>query len=85
MEQVYEVALKIALPASIAALVVAIILYLVSRQLGNGRQEMRTLRISLEHDPSPAQVAKAVEIFPDTSRYTGPHRITELARQAGIE
>lgn len=85
MEQVYEIALKIALPVGIGAFVLAIIIYIITRPMAKARLEVRDLRIALEHNPSPAHISKASSMFPAANAYTGDHKIQELARQCGFE
>ena len=85
MEQVFATIGPIALIASIAMAVAAVICHIIGIQLTQQREEIRVLRVALERDPSPGQLAQAIRIWPEVGKYSANMQKVELVKKAHEE
>lgn len=82
MEQILSTAGAVGLPVAIAAVVGAIIAILISYNIKQSRETVRTLRIALESDPSPGQINQARELFPDATQFPQSQQVGHMVRLA---
>ena len=82
---IYKVALVASWPLAIGAILAMAAAYVVSRQLNQNREELRTLRMSLERTPSPAQIGEGMRMWPDVAQFPENLRITEMIKLAAKE
>lgn len=85
MEEVFGVIGPIALISAIGTAVVAVICHIIAYQSNQSREEMRVLRVALERDPSPAQLAQAIRMWPEAGKFSPNLQKTELVRRAHEE
>lgn len=85
MEEVFGVIGPIALISAIGTAVVAVICHIIAYQSNQGREEMRVLRVGLERDPTPAQLAQAIRMWPEAGKFSPNLQKTELVRRAHEE
>lgn len=85
MDQVLDIAGKVAIPLVIAGIIAAAITYWFARGLSASREAMRKLRTALERDPTPAQLAESLRTWPSAGSLPGQHQVNEFKRLAGIE
>lgn len=70
---------------AVVALVLALIGHLYGRQVSEGRETVRKLRVGLEHDPSPGQLGQALRLWPEAAKYPGNNQRIELVKQAQLD
>lgn len=85
MEEIFKIVGPIGLIAAIAAAVTAVICHIVAMQLSQQREELRVLRVALERDPSPGQLAQAVRMWPEVGKYSPNMQKAELVKKAHEE
>lgn len=82
---IYRVALGLSWPLAIAALLATGIVYYIAYQLGKDREELRTLRVSLEKNPTPAQIGQGIRMWPEVSQFPSGLQIQEMIKRANTE
>ena len=89
MEQVlidiYKAALVVAWPLAIGALLAMGVAYFISRQLANDREQLRTLRVGLERNPSPAQMGEGIKLWPEIANYPANLQVQEMVKRANLD
>lgn len=85
VENILEVAGPIGGLAALAFLVLAGLGHLFARQVAMSRETVRTLRVALEHDPSPGQIGHALSLWPEAAKYPPTPQRQELVKQATLE
>ena len=83
--QVFGIASPIAMIVAIGGAIAGIIFYLVSKQVSESREAMRKLKLGLEQDPSPAQLAEALRNWPAAGQYPATQQLIEFRKQAQRE
>lgn len=76
---------NIGLLLAIGTAIGGIVCFILSIQLMNRREELRKLRVALEKDPTPGQLAQAAQTWPETGPYTGNMLKAEYVRRAHEE
>jgi hypothetical protein len=79
---VYKAGLTVAWPLAIGALLGVATAYYISRQLSKDREQLRTLRVSLERDPSPGQIGSGLRMWPDVARFPANLQVQEMIKRA---
>ena len=82
MEKAIDIAIQIAPILAIAAVVAAIIMWVIGKRISDNRELLRSLRVALDRDPSPAQISEAIRMWPEATQYPGHHQVDELRRIA---
>lgn len=85
MKEVMGVLAPIALTVGIGCLVGGIIGFIVSLQMMKDREIFRELRVALERDPTPGQLAEARRRWPDTGQFSGNMLKGEYVKRAHQE
>jgi hypothetical protein len=85
MEQVFSIAQQVAWPFAAVGVVGAIVAYVFARQIAKEREEIRTLRVSLEHNPSPDQVRQSLAKWPELASYPTTVQLGELVKRSNAE
>ena len=79
---IYKAALLAAWPLAIISILAMGIVYYISHELKKNREELRALRVSLERNPSPAQIGAGMRMFPDAVKFPENLRIQEMVKRA---
>ena len=85
MERALVIAQQIAWPLAIIAILGCGIAYWISRQIAKEREELRTLRVAVEHAPSQAQVQRCLGMWPDLAKYPSTVQLGEMVKRATLE
>lgn len=85
MEQVLKIAIQGGWPLAIIGFVGAIVNYWIASQIGKSREELRTLRVAMEHAATPEHIRKCVAMWPDLSQYPATVQQGEMVKRATIE
>lgn len=64
MQEVLNVLRPIALIVGIASVIGAAVVYWFGLQISTGREQVRKLKVAMERDPSPGDIAAALRLFP---------------------
>ena len=82
MDQFVDIVKPLSLPLAIAGLVLAGIVYLFAKQMGEKREVVRVLKSALDRDPSPAQIGQALNTWPEAKSMPPKHQLDEVRRLA---
>jgi len=85
MEKILETAGPIGGLLAIVFVVGAAIAHFLGHQISISRETVRTLRVALEHDPSPGQQGQALQLWPEAAKYSATQQRQELVKQATKE
>src|SRR5687767_9051616 len=77
--------MMVAWPLAIVGVLGCVISYWVARQIAKEREELHSLRLSLEHTPSPVQVRKCLDLWPDLGQYPSTVQLGEMVKRSGQE
>ena len=82
MQQVYSIAMIAAWPLLIAGALGCGICYWISMQIAKEREQLRTLRVAVEHAPSPAQLQQCLNMWPELAKYPPTVQLGEMVKRA---
>lgn len=85
MEDVLNTVLKGGWPLALVGVLGAAITYWIARQFGAQREEMRALRVAVEHAATPEYIRKCVARWPDLSQYPATVQQGEMVKRTNIE
>ena len=84
-KQIYSIAMVISWPLAIVGVLGCVVAYWISRQIAKEREELRTLRVAVEHAPSQAQVQRCLGMWPDLAKYPSTVQLGEMVKRATME
>ncbi len=85
MEPVMKIALPLGWPLAILGVVGAVITYVIAQQFAKSREELRALRVAMEHSPTPEHIRKCIALWPDLSQYPSTVQQGEMVKRTTIE
>ena len=85
MERAFQIAVQVAWPLAAVGILGCGISYWIARQIAKEREVLHALRLSLEHTPSPVQVRRCLDLWPDLGQYPSTVQLGEMVKRSGQE
>jgi uncharacterized membrane protein YeaQ/YmgE (transglycosylase-associated protein family) len=85
MDKVLQVAIQMGWPVAIVGVVGAVVNYMIARQFGQLREELRALRVSMEHSPSQEQIRRCLTLWPELAQYPSTIQLGEMVKRTTLE
>ena len=82
MQQVYSIAMAVSWPLLIVGALGCGICYWIAVQIAKEREELRTLRVAVEHAPSQAQLQQCLNMWPELAKYPSTVQLGEMVKRA---